>query len=404
MLSDIRPTDRRAVPASWRLGHRLRPSRLVAAAVVAALALTACGAGSTTTSGSDAPAAAASDPRSLAGVCPNPVVVQTSWWPESTHGGIYQLLADRATVDPTKKVIRGPLVSDGVETGVDLEIRPGGPARGQQPVAALMKADPSITLGQQATEEQVLGWAQGIPTVAVIAPFYVDPVVFIWDKKLHPNFNSIQDVGQTNTTVYTFHSANADYLIGSGILRSRQIDYSYDGSPSLFMAKPDSVVGGFATNEPFIYRSLGRDVSYAYVADTGYPDYRNTWTIRQDQQAKLAPCLRRLVPMMQRAMIQFMAKPRPALARIVALNSEYKASFPYPIAQATYGVQTMKKDGLVADPRSGGFGSFDADRVKRMIDILRPIYTAQRQNVPDDLTASALATNQYINASIRMGS
>ena len=41
------------------------------------------------------------------------------------------------------------------------------------------------------------------------------------------------------------------------------------------MTKPDSVVGGFATNEPFIYRSLGRDVDYAYVADTGYPDYRN---------------------------------------------------------------------------------------------------------------------------------
>jgi hypothetical protein len=381
----------------------LRPSRLVAAAVVAALTLTACGAGSTTTSGSDAPVAAANDPRNLAGVCPDPVVVQTSWWPESTHGGIYQLLGGRATVDPTKKVIRGPLVGGGLETGVDLEIRPGGPARGQQSVAALMKADPSITLGQQATEDQVLGWAQGIPTVAVIAPFYVDPVVFIWDKRAHPNFNSIQDVGQSDATVYTFRSANADYLIGSGILRARQIDYSYDGSPSLFMAKPDSVVGGFATNEPFIYRSLGRDVAYAYVADTGYPDYRNIWTIRQDQQQKLAPCLRRLVPMMQRAMIGFMAEPGPVLTRIVQLNSEYKTSFPYPMAQATYGVRLMKADGLVADPRSGGFGSFDPDRVERMVDILRPIYAAQRQNVPDSLTGSTLATDEYIDPSIRMG-
>jgi hypothetical protein len=39
-----------------------------------------------------------------------------------------------------------------------------------------------------------------------------------------------------------------------------------------------------------------------------------------------------------------------------------------------------------------------------MIDILRPIYTAQRQSVPADLTASALATDEYINPSIRMGS
>jgi hypothetical protein len=386
----------------------LRPSRLLAAALVAGLALTACDSGSSTTTSSSARGGAApassGDPHSLAGICPDPVVVQTSWWPESTHGGIYQLLGASATADTNKKTIRGPLVSDGVQTGVQLEIRAGGPARGQQPVANLMKLDPSITLGQQATEEQVLGWSQGIPTVAVIAPFYVDPVVFIWDKKLHPDFNSITDIGQTDATVYTFHSANADYLLGSGILRPSQVDYSYDGSPSLFMAKPGSVVGGFSTNEPFIYRSLGRDVAYAYVSDTGYPDYRNAWTIRKDQQQKLAPCLRKLVPMMQRAMIEFMSKPGPALTRIVQLNTQYKASFPYPMAQAEYGVRTMKEDGLVQDPKSGGFGSFDSSRNTRMIDILRPIYTAQRQNVPTELTADSIATNEYIDPSIRMGS
>jgi hypothetical protein len=404
MLSGVRPIETWSVSDPSGRGHRLRRVRLLAAVVVAGLALTACAAGTTTTRGKDAPQAVTGDPRKLAGVCPNPVVVQTSWWPESTHGGIYELLGDKATVDTNKKIVRGPLVSGGVDTGVQLEIRPGGPARGQQPVADLMKADPSITFGQQATEEQVLGWAQGIPTVGVIAPFYVDPVVFIWDRKLHPDWNTIQDVGQTNTTVYTFHSANADYLLGSGILRASQVNYSYDGSPALFMAKPDSVVGGFATNEPFIYRSLGRDVDYAYVADTGYPDYRNVWTIHADQQQKLAPCLRKLVPMMQQAMIDFVSKPARTLARIVQLNTQYKASFPYPQPQAEYGVRTMKQDGLVSDPKSGGFGAFDASRNSRMIDILRPIYAAQHQSVPGDLTADSIATNAYIDPSIRMGS
>jgi hypothetical protein len=103
-------------------------------------------------------------------------------------------------------------------------------------------------------------------------------------------------------------------------------------------------------------------------------------------------------------MIDFMSKPKPALARIVQLNTQYKASFPYPQAQADYGVKVMKEDGLVVDPKSGGFGSFDAGRNTRMINILRPIYTAQRQNVPGDLTADAIATNEYIDPSIRMGS
>ena len=34
-----------------------------------------------------------------------------------------------------------------------------------------MRTDDRITLGQQATEEQVLGWAEGMPTVGVLAPF-----------------------------------------------------------------------------------------------------------------------------------------------------------------------------------------------------------------------------------------
>jgi hypothetical protein len=108
--------------------------------------------------------------------------------------------------------------------------------------------------------------------------------------------------------------------------------------------------------------------------------------------------------MMQHAMIDFMSKPAPALARIVQLNSQYKASFPYPKAQADYGVRVMKEDGLVTDPKSGGFGAFDTSRNTRMIDILRPIYAAQHQNVPADLTADAIATNEYLDPSIRMGS
>jgi hypothetical protein len=63
----------------------------------------------------------------------------------------------------------------------------------------------------------------------------------------------------------------------------------------------------------------------------------------------------------------------------------------------------MKEDGLVADPREGGFGAFDPSRNRRMVDILRPIYAAQRQTLPADLTGDAVATNEYLDPTIRMG-
>ena len=80
-------------------GHRLqRPSRAAAALLAVALAAAACG--SDSDSGSDE-----SDPPTgggtgtLAGVCPDPVVAQTGWFPEAERGALYHLLGDDYTID-----------------------------------------------------------------------------------------------------------------------------------------------------------------------------------------------------------------------------------------------------------------------------------------------------------------
>ena len=372
----------------------------------AVVSLAACGVGGLDRSGGAAtPTGGNGGSGPLKGVCPDPIVVQTSWYPESTHGGLFELLGDDYTVDKAQKRATGPLISHGKDTGVKLEIRAGGPALGNEPVSALMATDKSITLAQQATEEQVLGWASGQPTVAVIAPFDVDPVVFIWDRKRHPEFNNLQDVGQTSTKVLTFRSANIDYLLGAGILRPSQVDYSYDGSPSRLLADRSIVVGGFSTNEPFIYRSLGVDVGYQYVSETGYPDYRNMLVVRRDAQPRLNGCLKKLVPVLQQGMIDFMVNPEPVLRLIVRIDNEYASPYPYPIEQGRAGVKVIKSDGLVENPasmRGAAFGAIDPDRVKRMLAILGPIYGAQKKSVPGDATPDTLATNEYLDASLRL--
>lgn len=386
-----------------------RRSRVLAAGILsvcAVFSLSACGVGGLDRGGgAAAPAAGNGESTRLKGICPDPVVVQTSWYPESTHGGLFELLGGTYTVDKAHKRTIGPLVSHGKDTGVKLEIRAGGPALGNQPVSALMATDKSITLAQQATEEQVLGWASGQPTVAVIAPFDVDPLVFIWDRKRHPDFNHLQDVGLTRTKVLTFRSANIDYLLGAGILRPSQVDYSYDGSPSRLLADRSIVVGGFSTNEPFIYRGLGVDVDYQYIGGSGYPDYRNMLVVRRDARPQLKDCLTRLVPVLQQGMIDFMVSPEPVLQLIVRIDDEYASPFPYPIEQGRAGVRVIKSDGLVENPasmRGSAFGAIDPDRVKRMLDILRPIYGAQKKSVPGDATPDTLATNEYLDASLRL--
>ena len=63
----------------------------------------------------------------------------------------------------------------------------------------------------------------------------------------------------------------------------------------------------------------------------------------------------------------------------------------------------MRDDGLVSNPKEGPFGAFDQSRNGRMIDILRPIYAGRRQAVPPELNATTIATNEFLDADVRMG-
>src|SRR5215204_6470055 len=126
---------------------RTRPARLVVALLAVTLVAAACGddaaddadddtagtggppAGTDATSGADTTAGEAGGGAvDLSADCPSPLVIQTDWFPEAEHGALYEMVGEGYTVDVASKVVRGPLVSGGEETGIEIEIRTGGPA------------------------------------------------------------------------------------------------------------------------------------------------------------------------------------------------------------------------------------------------------------------------------------
>jgi hypothetical protein len=233
--------------------------RFIAAALAVALPLVTGGCGGTTAGAGGQSAvrsAPVGDPRSLHGVCPDTVVIQSSWFPEVEHAVAYQLVGAGYRFDPEHKSLTGPLVSAGVDTGVRIQIRAGGPAIGFQKVSAQLYADPSLTLGMVNSDE-LIQQSTTTPVLGVLAPLDVDPQVILWDPAAHPDFNTISDIGQTDTKVLYYQgSPFMDYLLGSGILRASQVDGSYDGSPSRFVASGGRIaVQGYATNEqlPNVY-------------------------------------------------------------------------------------------------------------------------------------------------------
>lgn len=377
------------------------------AAVLALGLAAACGSagGAAGTDGPPAPLAGSGDPRLLRDVCPDRIVVQSNWFPTADVGVLYQLLGGRYKVDAARKRVSGPLVAGGVDTGVTLEVRSGGPAIGYQTVPAQMYADPAITLGVVITDEAIL-YSAHQPTLAVVAPLDGDPQILLWDPASHPNFNTINDIGQADTKV-VYYQANTymQYLLGSGILRASQVDGSYDGSPSQFVAsRGEVVVQGYATNEPYVYqhevRAWGKPVDYELVQNTNYPNYADTLAIRPADRARLDGCLRRLVPLVQHAQVDFLSNPQPALHRIVDIVAGYHAGFTYSQGNAEFAVHQLRDLGLVGNGGNGTLGDFDTTRLQRMVNIVVPIAKGQHKPVKANLTPADIATDDYIDHSI----
>src|SRR5918999_5903683 len=111
---------------------------LIVLAVTAVVAAGCGGDGDDEAPQSPGATAPAGDAANLAGVCPNPVVIQTDWDPESEYGVYYHLLGPNPKIDTQKKVVSGPLVAGGTDTGVQLEVRTGGPSIGFEPVSSQM--------------------------------------------------------------------------------------------------------------------------------------------------------------------------------------------------------------------------------------------------------------------------
>jgi hypothetical protein len=380
---------------------------LLAAALAVALVGAACSNNGESTS--QAPAAASGDPLDLKGVCPDPIVIQKDWQPESEHGFLYNLVGKGYKVDTNKKKVIGPLVAQGRDTGVKIEIRTGGPAVGFEPVPAVMYTDPSINLGYVATDEAVQFSAKQ-PTTAVFAQMDISPLAIIWSPQEHPTFNTLVDIGQSDTTVlYTKGLSYMEFLVGSGILKRSQLNGSYDGSPALFVQSGGKdALQGFATSEPYLYqheiKQWGKPLKFQLVNDSGYPVYFSSMSVRAADKAKLAPCLKKLVPILQRSQVGFIANPGPAIDVILDLVKQYNTGWQYSRGLAEYSAKAMKDLAIVGNGNDGTLGNFDTARVQKIIQIMSSIMAAQKQPIAQGLQPEQIATNEFIDPKISLPS
>jgi hypothetical protein len=350
-----------------------------------------------TVPGSNVPAGAAVD---LSGLCPDPIVIQTDWFPESEYGAVYNLLGDDYVVDVDNKIVSAPLVSEGQPTGVDVEIRAGG-AAGSGDVETLTYTDDAITFAFGTTDGQILAW-ENTPLMSVVAPLEISPLMIMWDPETYPDVATIADLGEQGITVNTFGGATfADVFIAEGLLSAGQVDPSYDGSASRFIAEDGTIAQqGFASTEPYQYENVFVDwlqpVEFELIHDAGFQTYSQTLAIRPDDLESLRPCLEAFVPVVQRSAVEFVTDPARTNAAIVDIVEQYDTFWEYTPELAEYSVRTQAELGITGNGPDDVIGNLDPQRVETLLQKIRDAGL----DVPEDLVAADLYTNEFVDDTI----
>jgi hypothetical protein len=319
---------------------------------------------------------------------------------------LYELLGPDPKFDAGAKRVSGPLFAHGQYTGVDVEIRAGGPAIGFQTVTSQLYQDQSIMFGMIDTDTEIQNAATH-PTTAVYSTLDKSPQMIMWDPATYPAVHGIADLKAAHATVLYFQgAAYMDYLIGAGILDRAQVDGSYDGTPANFVAAGGAKAQqGFSSSEPYLYQEKiaqwHKPVAYQLVHDVGFPTYKSALSVRSGELDKDSACLQKLVPVLQRAEVDYFGDPGRVNDIIVQAVQKYNTGWVYDTGNADYATKTMKETGLVGHSPIGGF---DMDRVQHMIDITRPVFTSEKVSVPADLKPEQLVTGKFIDMSIGMPS
>ena len=365
---------------------------------VALSLLSACGSSDSVATDTTAVAASATGV-SLADVCPATVVVQTDWFPESEHGGVYQLMGDDAVASKDNGAVTGSLVVNGEPTGVNLEIRAGGPFL-ESPVVTEMYQDNTITFGYVGTDVAITRYNDA-PTLAVFNALNINPQVLLWDTTKHPEAKTIAEAAKTVKSFYVYGEPSwMQYFIAQGLINKDQVDSNYKGN--LLLATDDAAHQGFVTSEPYKYANLETGsitTGYQLIHEAGWNSYAQNLAIRKDRLEELRPCLEKIVPVLQRAQIDYITDPSRANALIISTVKTYDSWWSQSEGDVANGATSQKDLGIVGNGETATFGDLEETRVNDFIAKATPILRQQGLEIAD-IAAGDITNNEFLDASI----
>jgi hypothetical protein len=343
-------------------------------------------------------------------VCPKNVVIQTDWWPESEHGGTYQLMGEGAEADASLFKYSGPIdpkyAVGGIET---IEIRAGGDAIEFTPVVAEMKSDQDITLGYVNTDDAFQSSAT-VEVTGVATTLEINPQMIQWDPtQLDIDPADPTTIQASGARLLHFPGTTyVDWMISKGYLDEAQSDPNYGGAPSDWItAGGDYIQQGFVTNEIYKYENevewkdgAPADVEYAIIHNLGWQPYPAMYSVLSERLDELSPCLELFVPMLQQAWVDYLAAPDEVLTELIDVTTVYNNFWKLSPELNAAAIELFESEGIASNGPDSTYGNFDDARVATLYDEITTVLADREIELAEGYTAESAYTNEFIDDSI----
>jgi hypothetical protein len=346
----------------------------------------------------------------LHGVCPNPLVIQADWLAQAEHGALYQLIGAGGRMSRGRYA--GPLGA----TGIELVLLQGGAGiglgDGETSYSALYMGNSRARLRPHLALhdlDNAIIFSDRFPAIGVAALLDRSPIGLFWDRATYPEgFHSLADLqafarsGQGKIYVSTTRRTFARFLVDNGVAKSAFVE-GYRGDGELFVLNNGRWLNqGSATNEALQF-SLGRNwakpIDHITLGQMGYDIYPSMVAVAANRLTELSPCLKRLVPLLQRAQIDYVRAPAEINDLLFRYNQAGLAApfWKTPRALLDQAVAVQRARGFVGNGANATLGDFDMARANTIVALLRPRLDIRAK---PDVTARDVVTNAFIDPTI----
>ena len=342
--------------------------------------------------------------------CPANIRVQTDDAPGVKWGFLYSLL-DSEDVDilNASTVVRSGLLVDGQPTGVNLTILTGDPVDGVSANVDLYD-DGNLLLAAVDTDMAILD-AVRYPTVGLFAPTLRDTRLIYWDAEVYKSVRSIEQIGKTldpagvelMPIIAAPNDPFRDFMVGENALGPDQVVPEYDGDIQSFIDAAGAVAQqGDALVDPYLLELPDSGFTHPYgfqlIDNAGY--HRDTLlSTRPQSVVRYADCFEVLIPVLQRALADYLDDPDATNELLVDLSA--KLGHPELDADLVeFGFETMREQRFVGNGRDDAIGDINLGRLHELFDDVIPAWGAVGISVPGNRVADDLATNRFIDRSI----